>query len=86
MLALYQLAVSPAPVIINFMCQFGKATLASCLVKHYRWSSVYNGWASNLSTLNFGSGSFPGLRVGGPSSFETLGSSSELQIRAGHDH
>lgn len=84
--ALYQLAVSPVPVIINFMSQFGKATMASSLVKHYRWSSIYNGLAYNLSTLNSGSGSFPRLMVGGPSSLETRGTSSELQIPVGHDH
>lgn len=80
--ALYQVAISLDPVIINFMGQFGKATMASCLVKPNRWSSLYNGLAYNLSTLNFGSGSFPRLMVGGPSSLEMLGNRSELQIPA----
>lgn len=84
--ALYQLAVSPVPVIINLMSQFGKATMASSLFKHYRWSSIYNGLAYNLSTLNSGCGSFPRLMVGGPSSLETQGTSSELQIPVRHDH
>jgi hypothetical protein len=74
---LYQLAVSLDLMIINFMGQFGKATMASCLVKPYRWFLLYNGLAYNLSTLNLGSGSFPRLMVGGPSSLKMLGNSSE---------